>query len=138
MLPQPHCCDQARDDGLSARHNSTTKASERPSARTEGPWFFRRVPPMRGMLVGTGAVPSAAMAGGGDGGGVYPSPDGPLDGEGGLLWLAPLAAAARRIASRTASTSDGNPLMTADRPQTDRVLGKQRTQGELLRSNQSA
>ena len=55
--------------------------------------FFRRVPPIRGMLVGTAAVPSAAMAGGGDGGGVYPSAEGPLDGEGGPLWVAPFAAA---------------------------------------------
>ena len=60
--------------------------------RTEGPLFFRRVPPIRGILVGTAAVPSAAMAGGGEGGGVYPSADGPLDGEGGPLWVAPFAA----------------------------------------------
>ena len=59
--------------------------------------FFRRVPPIRGMLVGTAAVPSAAMAGGGDGGGVYPSADGPLDGEGGPLWVAPFAAARQGV-----------------------------------------
>ena len=78
--------------------------------------------------MGTSAVPSDAMAGGGDGGGVYPSADGPLDGEGGPLWLAPFAAAEN---TRTGKIStECNPRVTADRPQTDgRTLGGQNMGG---------
>ncbi len=86
--------------------------------------------------MGTSAVPSAAMAGGGDGGGVYPSVDGPLDGEGGPLWLAPLAAAAMAIKVNDLNGCVCNPRMTPDRPQTDgRTLRGQRGQWGAHRSN---